>query len=74
MAVLVNVTGPTVSQVSYPCILIDPETNLVLFMNGWQCGTVLQGGSTNYLAGYHGTNWKMHKLLPFHGRVTLENQ
>lgn len=74
MAVKVEVHGANSFRPSYPCLMIDSETGLLLFMNDFQCGTVIQGGTTNYFPGYHGTNWKMHKLTNFPGRVTLENK
>lgn len=72
MAVKIELHGRNVG-LPYPYLMVDTETGLVILMDSAGTGTVMQGGSTRYYPGYHGTNWTMSKLVPFKGRVTMEN-
>lgn len=73
MAVKVAVHGGNKGQ-NYPCLMADPESGLIIFMEQATCGMVLQGGTTRYYPGYYGTNWTMNKLVRFAGRITMENE
>jgi len=73
MAIKTEVSGANTPRWSYPAILVDEETGLVVLVTSHECGTVLRPGSTNYDIGYVGKNWKMHKLVRFHGSLRMEN-
>ena len=69
-----TVAFTNVANLRYPFIAIDRETDLIVLLSGPGEGTCLQGGSTKYIAGYYTDNWIMKRLVPYYGKVTLENE
>lgn len=74
MAVNIEVHGKNSQGFHYPMIMIDLAEDLIIFITEHSTGTVLKGGRTRYNPGYHGTHWYMNRLVPFTGRITLENK
>lgn len=74
MSVKVEVSGKNKRNYCYPALFIDEQVGLIVLLTSAGTGTVIESGTTTYDVGYHGSFWKMERLVPFLGSVKLENK
>lgn len=74
MSVNVEVAGKNKRNYSYPALFIDEQEGLIVLLSSAGTGTVIDPGRCPYNTGYHGSFWKMDRLVPFLGSVKLENK
>ena len=74
MAINVEVHGRFSKALPYPGIFVDEQEGLIVLLTGPGTGTVLNPGRSSYSVGYVGSYWKMERLVPFLGRLTMENK
>lgn len=74
MALNVKFNTPTCTTIQTPCLMVDPESSLIVLLSDWASGICLAPGKTKYNVGYYTNQWKMHKLIPYNGKIELENK
>lgn len=73
MSIRIETNHPAKPIVSFPKLMHDPDAGLLLLMACDSNGVVIKPGTTRYSVGHHGTNWMMHRLVDYYGKVVLEN-
>lgn len=73
MALTIDVVPKRAPVASYPKLMHDADAGLILLMSCDSSGVVLRPGTTRYSVGHHSTNWMMHRLTDYYGKLSLEN-
>lgn len=59
-------------KVSYPCLMINKDKDLIVLMNSPGTGMLLYSGPTsNYKVGSYCVCWKIENFTPFEGIVEI---
>ena len=66
---------PAQQEIKYPCLMIDVEGNITLFINKFTGFYIVNGLNNDHTdIGYYSEDWKMEYFKPFTGKITLENE